>query len=170
VILVTGASGQLGQAVCTLLNERRLAWKSGDARDLRPSDCEGVHLVLDCAAGMTPARMQHFIRCLQEKGVGHYVMVSSLLVTEYEHGKLPDGSKRYRGASRRLEAEYLLNRAKMAHTIVRLPPFYYGWGLHSRLVMILRSLYRGRSWRVPISVQQAARLLMEAYDAYSFKK
>ena len=159
MILVTGAHGRLGQAICVLLNERRLAWKVGDARKLAPQDFVGVHAVIDVAAGMTPGRMRYHAQLAADAGITHYVMASSLLVTEYEQGRLRSHTRRHGGAVRKLEVERVLAEFGIPYQIVRLPPFYYGYGLHSRPVMILRSWYRRRSWHTPVSLNRAAQLL-----------
>lgn len=156
MILLTGSSGRLATAVIWQLAKHQLAWRAGDSRNLTKQDFAGINIVIDLAAGMTPGRMCYHTYLAKAVGA-KYIMASSLLVTEYEQGKLIN----HKGAARKFEVENVLINSGVWHYIVRLPPIYYGFGLHSRLVMILRSWYRGRSWRTPVSVEQAASLIME---------
>ena len=160
MILLTGASGRLGQAVGRILDRMGRTWKSGP-RDLRWSDLHGVDLMIECAAGMTEQRMRERVALIRAAGVQNYLVVSSILVDEWEQGRIPTRSKRARGASRRYWAEAYLKKADVPSTIVHLPPLYYGPWLHSRLVMGLRSLYRGRSFWTPRSVEWAAQYLLD---------
>ena len=160
MILLTGASGRLGQAVGRLLTSRGRTWMVAP-RELLVIWPREATVLIECAAGMTEQRMRDRVAMLRDSRVQHYLVASSILVQEWEQGRITPGSKRARGASNRYWAEAYLKKADVCSTIVHLPPLYYGLWLHSRLVMGLRSLYRGRSFWTPQSVDWAAQYLLD---------
>ena len=160
MIILTGASGRLGQAVGRLLTHGGRQWLAAP-RELRVIWPREATVLIECAAGMTEQRMRERVAMLRDSRVSHYLVASSILVQEWEQGRVKPGSKRARGASNRYWAEAYLKKADVPSTIVHLPPLYYGIWLHSRLVMGLRSLYRGRSFWTPQSMEWAAQYLLD---------